>query len=127
MSPLDNLDLWIWLPPSRSWNDGLDTSCRTCRNQKNCDNFNDSAPGWTVRRLRRTLSRSSTEKARFSWFSVLLVLFLLLRVCDGAKIKHAYGGSSSYLMSNTYPQMRKDILSKEDDFVAKGKSKFSIG
>ncbi|ERL86833.1 hypothetical protein D910_04236 [Dendroctonus ponderosae] len=54
------------------------------------------------------------------------VLFLLLRVCDGAKIKHAYGGSGSYLMSNTYPQMRKDILSKEDDFVAKGKSKFPI-
>ncbi|ENN78323.1 hypothetical protein YQE_05126, partial [Dendroctonus ponderosae] len=123
MSPLD---LWIWLPPSNFWNGGLDTRSKTCRNQKNCDSLNDSVLGWTVRRLRRTLSRSSTDRARFLWFFGFLVLFLLLRVCDGAKIKHAYGGSGSYLMSNTYPQMRKDILSKEDDFVAKGKSKFPI-
>lgn len=133
MSPLDNLNLWIWLPPCNS-SKHTDKISGTCW-QMSSDSANLS-PRWTGSRslickwknyFKRThFSSNSRRTSVFSWFLVLLVLFLLLRVCEGGRRKHGYGGNGSYLMGNhTYHQMRTRpvVLGKEEDFIAKGKSK----
>lgn len=100
MSAPDNREPWIWLPISST--------------TFNCYCFKSGT----------TPVRTRTNVTVFGWFLVVLVLFLLLRGCEGGRRKHAFIGNGGHFTGSSVTQMRTRAggISKEEDFIAKGKS-----
>lgn len=69
--------------------------------------------------------RGTTRTNQTVFLAVLLVLFLLLRGCEGGRRKHAFIGNGGHFTGSSVTQMRTRAggISREEDFIAKGKSK----
>lgn len=67
---------------------------------------------------------TTTSRVR-TLFLVVFVVFLLFGGCEGGRRKHAFIGNGGHFTGSSVTQIRTRAggISREEDFIAKGKSK----